>query len=219
MRPRAIWIVLGFTTLLAYCWLTIQSYRAASDPEGSATLEAPFAWIIGPAADASAKTAGDRIVHGLEVLNDTSQPAADRIAGYRAELRASEYLLVQSLRAQPTRALVLAQLASVRWELNPPLNVESSEQYLEMIALASEISSESPRVQMKLGELLLNMGRYDEAVPYLAHTVAIDSSTTVDVIETMRNHLFRAKDILAALPRNAHVLAGLQDPFFDQGMA
>ncbi len=213
MKSRVYWTLLAGTALLAYCWIAVQAYRSAMHPE-SGTVSC---WLIGPSAEASAEAANDLIVEGVKILNDTSLPAAERVAGYRENLEASDQLLVKSLRVQPTRALALAQLAALRWELNPPLDAEDSEEYLEMIAMASEISSSSPKVQMMLGELLLNMGRYEEAAPYLARTVELDPGKSAEVIELMWTNRFEAKDILAALPRNASVLTGLQDAFFEEG--
>ena len=100
----------------------------------------------------------------LATLNDTSLSPKQRMESYRKHLREAEGLLLRSLRAQPAQAGVLAQLAAVRWELHPPLSEAASRRHLEMINLASQMAPRVPRVQLQLGELLLKMGRRDDAL-------------------------------------------------------
>ena len=66
---------------------------------------------------------------------------------------------MRSLRAQPAQAGALSKLAAVRWELEPPTTEEETAVFLEMIEVASRMAPRVPRVQLRLGELLLKMGR------------------------------------------------------------
>jgi tetratricopeptide (TPR) repeat protein len=202
--------------LVVFVWLSIQVYRSKQDPENFRAWDGPYAWIVGPPAKSLTAAAHDRMEAGLELLEDTSRPAPERIRLYRAELERAEDLLIRSLRAQPAQAGALASLAAVRWELDPPVTAEAVRKHLDMIALASRMAPTFPDVQRDLGELLLKMGRRDEALGYLARTVELDPRLSREVVQMLQDYLFTADQMLAALPRNAQVLAYLERPYREE---
>lgn len=217
VRSRAVWFLGALILLFAFVWLSVQVYVSRNDPEGFRAWDGPRAWVVGPPPDALEKAAEEHVRLGLERLNDRSLPAGDRVGGYREELRMAETLLVGSLRAQPAQARVLAQLAAVRWELDPPLDDDGVRTHLEMIALASSMAPTVPGIQVQLGELLLKMGRRDEAVEYLVRAVELNPEFVPRVVSVMRDNLFGAEQILSALPPGPDLLASLLQPFLEDG--
>lgn len=214
---RAAWFLAALVALAAFAWLGVQVYVSRAAPERFRAWNGRFAWIVGPPPEALEKAAEEHVRLGLERLNDRSLPAGERVGAYREELRKAEALLVRSLRAQPAQARALAQLAAVRWELQPPLDEEGVRSHLAMIELASAMAPTAPGIQARLGELLLKMGRRDEAVDYLARAVKLNAEFVPQVVSVMRDNLFDADEILSALPSSADLLAGLLRPFLEDG--
>jgi tetratricopeptide (TPR) repeat protein len=213
---RAAGALVAAVGLALFVWLSVQVYRSKKDPENFRAWNGPYAWIVGPPAKSLEAAARERMEAGLASLEDKSLPAPERIRLYRDELKRAEALLVRSLRAQPAQAHALAALAAVRWELDPPLTPEAVQKHLDMIALASSMAPTYPEVQRQLGELLLKMGRRDEALDYLARTVALDPRLGREVVRLMQDYLFTADQMLEALPRDPQVLAYLDGPFRDE---
>jgi tetratricopeptide (TPR) repeat protein len=137
---------------------------------------------------------------------------------YHEELRQAENLLVRSLRSQPTQARALARLAAVRWELEQPVSEQTRLRTAETIALASAMAPTDPRVQLQLGELLLKMGRRDEATLYLHRAASLNLESSDEVVSLMRDHLFGAGEILDLLPPRSEVFAALQQAFVEDGL-
>ena len=217
LSKRAAPFLIGLAGLVLFGWLSVQVYRSRIDPEGFRAWNGPYAWIVGPPPDALSEAAERRVQRALERLNDRSLPPAERLRSYREELNRAEELLIRSLRAQPAQARALAQLAAVRWELDPPLTEEAARAHLEMIDLASSMAPTVPGIQVQLGELLLKMGRRDEAVEYLARTVELNPQFTPRVVGVMRDNLFTADRILESLPPGAGLLVALRQPFIEDG--
>jgi tetratricopeptide (TPR) repeat protein len=213
---RAALALLAAVGLVLFVWLSVQVYRSKKDPESFRAWDGPYAWIVGPPAKSLTAAASDRVQAGLESLEDTSRPAPERIRLYRAELERAEKLLIRSLRAQPAQAGALASLAAVRWELDPPVTPEAVQKHLDMIALASRMAPTFPDVQRDLGELLLKMGRRDEALGYLARTVELDPRHSREVVQLLEDYLFTADEMFEALPRRAHVVAYLERPYLTE---
>jgi tetratricopeptide (TPR) repeat protein len=202
--------------LIVFVWLSVQVYRSKQDPENFRAWDGPYAWIVGPPARSLEAAAREHMQTGLASLEDRSLPAPERIRLYREELQRAEALLVRSLRAQPAQADALAALAAVRWELEPPLTPAAVQKHLDMIALASSMAPTYPEVQRQLGELLLKMGRRDEALDYLARTVELDPRLSRETVLLMQEYLFSADQMLEALPRYPQVLAYLEQPFREE---
>lgn len=207
----------AFAGLGLYVWLAVQVYLSKRDPETCRAWDGPLAWIVGPPAESLEVAARGRIERALAALNDFSLPAAERMRRHREELLRAEALLVRSLRAQPAQARALAALAAVRWELDPPLAEAAVAERLRMIALASSMAPTYPEVQRELGELLLRMGRREEALGYLARSVELDPALAAPVVEVLEAQLFPAEAMRAALPRQPLVLASLERAYFEEG--
>ena len=203
--------------LVVFVWLAIQVYLSQRDPENYQAWEGPYSWIIGPPGKALRKAAQSRIQEGLSVLNDPSRPPAERIEQYREHLKIAEELLVRSLRAMPADALALSQLAAIRWELEPPLTEEAVQRHLELVEVASRVAPRVPEVQMRLGELLLKMGRPNEALDYLHRTVELRPSLVGRIVTLLRDYLFTAEEIFQRLPRGPETLVALRQPFYEDG--
>ncbi len=200
--------------LALFGWLSIEVWRSKQDPEGYRAWNGPGGWILGPPAAELTDAAHERIEAGLEQLNDVSLEPTTRVELYREQLKRAEALLVRSLRAQPAQAGALASLAAVRWELDPPLDAEARQRHLGMIALAARMAPTYPEVQRRLGELLLRMGRPDDAASYLRRTLELEPLQAREVVELLLANLFTADEIAAALPAHPLVLSELERPFF-----
>ena len=144
--------------LIGYGWFAVQVYRAQESPESFAAWKGTYSWIVGPKARDLTRSAETRMRAALEALNDPKLPGPERLAEFRSSLETAEQLLVRSLRANPAQAKALTDLAAARFELYPPLTPEDDEHMLRMIDLASAMAPRVPRVQQRLGELLLEMG-------------------------------------------------------------
>ncbi len=203
--------------LVLFAWLSVEVYRAQADPERFEAWGGRWAWIVGPGSKSLNRAAGEHLARGLEELNDTSKPAALRLARYREHLAAADRLFVRSLRANPAQARVLAQLAAIRWETEVPATDAARAKYLDMIETASRMAPRVPDVQVRLGELLLKMGRQDEAIRYLVRAIELDPQSAGRVVALLHDQLLPAADIAAALPRVPKVLAALAGPFADDG--
>ena len=199
--------------LVGYGWFAVQVYRAQETPESFEAWNGAYSWIVGPKARDLTRSAETRMREGVESLNDPKLPGPERLAEYRSSLAAAEQLLVRSLRANPAQAKALTDLAATRFELDPPLTPEGNERMLRMIDLASSMAPRVPRVQHRLGELLLGMGLRGEALPYFRRTIELDPRRSRDVIETLARYLVPLDEMLAALPRTSQTLAALRPEF------
>jgi tetratricopeptide (TPR) repeat protein len=197
-------ILVGLT---AYGWLSVQTFLARGNPEHWHAL------TLGPPADVLERAAADRIGRGIEALNDRARAPAERLRAYRSNLEAAESLLTRSLAANPARARVLASLAAVRWELRSPLSDGEAAELLEMIETASRMAHAAPRTQMQLGEVLLKMGKPSDALTYFSRAVTLDEELSRRAITILRDHRFRAQEILEALPRRNALLTALRMSF------
>jgi len=211
MRSRALLLAVGLIALIICGWFAVHSFLAKAHPEEERAL------TIGPPADLLEQAAAERIEAGIAALNDRTRPPAERLRAYRAGLTTAENLLVRSLRANPARARALASLAAVRWELRSPLSEEDADELLNIIATASRMADESPRTQLQLGEVLLKMGRTDDALTYLFRAVELDGGMSRQAIGILRDRNLRAAEILTALPLKTDVLTAIWRPFFEDG--
>ena len=170
-----------------------------------------------PTAADLARAAEARLAGGLRALNDVEIPSTERLLLYRVELEEAERLLVPSLVARPTGARVLAQLAAVRFELDPPVDARTAERHLATVRAASRLAAPVPRVQVELGELLLKMSRREEAAEILARAIELDPRTSAPVVSILRESLFTVDDLARVLPRRPEVLAALDRAYRDEG--
>ena len=200
-------------TLIGYGWFAVQVYRAHVSPESFEAWNGTFSWVVGPKAEDLTRTAETRMREGVEALNDTELPGPERLAEYRRSLTSAERLLVRSLRANPAQAKAITDLAATRFDLDPPLTPEDDERMLQMIDLASTMAPRVPRVQQRLGELLLGMGLRSEALSYFRRTIELDPARSRDVIKTLGRYLVPLDEMLAALPGTSQTLAALRSEF------
>ncbi len=200
---RKILLVAGLLVLSAYAWLSISVYRAGADPENFQTSSGSSAWRIGPSGKELKKAADARMKLALEAVQNQEYDA------YREHLLVAEDLLTRSLRAQPRQPYVLASLAAVQWELDPTFTNEGVAKYLAMVEEASIQASNAPVVQLRLGKLLLAMGRRGEAIPYLGRAAELKPTQTKDVADALLAQGYRTVELLDLLPATAGVLAGL----------
>ena len=199
--------------LIGYGWFAVQVYRAHESPDSFEAWNGTYSWIVGPKAEDLTRTAETRMRAGLEALNDTKLPGPERLAKYSSSLEAAEQLLIRSLRANPAQAQALTELAATRFELDPPLTPEDSERMLQTIDLASTMAPRVPRVQQRLGELLLGMGLRGEALPYFRRTIELDPAYSGAVIRALGRYLVPLEEMLEALPRTSQTLAALSPEF------
>ena len=209
---RALFAVTALA-VVGYGWFAVQVYRAHASPESFEAWSGSHAWIVGPTARDLTRTAENRMREGLEALNDPQLPGPERLAAYRRSLEAAEQLLVRSLRANPAQAQALTDLAAARFDLDPLLTPEDDERMLRVIGLASSMAPRIPRVQQRLGELLLGMGLQSEALAYFHRTLELDPARSPAVIKTLGRYLVPLDEMLAALPRTSQTLAALQPEF------
>ena len=209
---RALFAVAAMA-LIGYGWFAVQVYRAQDSPESFEAWNGTYSWIVGPKAEDLTRSAETRMREGVEALNNPKLPGPERLAEYRRNLASAEQLLVRSLRANPAQAKAITDLAAARFDLDPPLTPEDDEHMLQMIDLASTMAPRVPRVQQRLGELLLGMGLRGEALSYFHRTIELDPARSRDVIKTLGRYLVPLDEMLAALPRTSQTLAALQSEF------
>ena len=214
---RRVLIVTCLAALGGFAWLSAQVYISKAHPETFETGEGSHAWIVGPPPAELNKAARLHLDDGLLKLSDPSLPAADRIDAYRESLEAADGFLVRSLRAHPAQAWALAEIAAIRWELDPPVTVEARESHMEIIRLAARMAPADPNVQMDLGKLLLLTGRREEGKAYLRRTVELSPGMSDPVVDLMTRFFFPPDEMLAALPRSPEAMASLREPFARAG--
>jgi len=202
--------------LSCYGWLAVAHHRTERDPIAALGEEAAAFWVLGPSARELEREAGRQAARALERLNDRSQPPAARVNGYEESLRSAEGLLVRGLRVRPSQAWVLAELAAVRWELEPG-GPGTAREHTEMIEHAAAMAPTVPKVQLRLGTLLLEMGRTREALSFFRRAVELEPAFARPAIATLRDHGQRALDIVAVLPSTSRVLVALDRAFREDG--
>jgi tetratricopeptide (TPR) repeat protein len=200
-------MLLALAGLALFGWIALRVQLTDADHPQAESSAAGLPWFLGPAAGELASAAHRHVQLGLRTLNDTSFPASDRLQGYRDELRNAEALLERSLRAQPAQAKVVAQLAALRWELDPPTSESETRRFLDMISIASDLAPFVPAVQVQLAELLLKMGRKEDAGPYLARAVELDPGFAGDSVRLLSDFFVDADAMVRILPQTAEVLA------------
>jgi|GEM_PF-6500250 len=200
---RRVLQVAGLLVLAAYAWLAVTVYRTKADPEHYQAWNGSNAWRIGPSGKDLKEAADARMKSALAAVRNQDYDA------YREHLPVAKDLLERSLRAQPRQAEVLARLAAVEWELEPSFTDEGVARYLAMVQDASAMAPNSPIVQFRLGNLLLAMGRRDEAAPYLVRAVDLNPGQTRQVAEALLGQGYAPADLIGMLPDEAGVLAGL----------
>jgi tetratricopeptide (TPR) repeat protein len=214
---RRFLLIIGVSALVAGSLLAIRVYRAQGRPESlvgeGRELPAPLC----PSPRALNRAATDHVREAVRALNQSGEDPRDRLARFREGLGSASELLHLSLRIQPAQADSLARLAAVRWELAPPLTAEEGRAHQAVIELASTMAPRVPRVQRRLGELVLKMGLRDEALVFLRRTVELDPGRSREVIDLLASQFFTLDEIVAALPRIPDVLLPLHGPFAGQG--
>jgi tetratricopeptide (TPR) repeat protein len=153
----------------------------------------------------------------LDALRDPSTAPRRRLEEYRDLLGSARLLLEESLRVQPGQARAISRLAAVRWELDPPLGEAQQSSFTEMVRIASEMAPEVPEVQLRLGELLLKMGRPREGLEYLARSARLAPRTSARAVQAMSDAYFTPQEMLEALPAQPSTLSHLREPFRLEG--
>ncbi len=174
-------------------------------------------WWVAPPARALDALGDQHLEEALAILNDTARPPKERLGGYRERLRIAQRLFVGSLAVNPAQPRTLTRLAAVRFELDPPLAPEQTREYAAMLELASRTASEDPQIQARIGELLLKMGRRQNALPYLRRAVELHPSSAGRVIAILRENLFAAEEILEELGLSSGVLVALRQASDEDG--
>ncbi len=203
MRYLAIPCVL--LTLLLHSIVGFGVWRAAREPERSDGFVEPRSGALTARAELGLQTA-------IAALSDRSQSPADRLEAYRTRLRDSRQLLIRSLDVNPAQPDALASLAAIDYELAPS-DRATLDQTRERIETAALLAPRVPRVQAKLGELLLRMGYTEEALGYLARGADLDAALSERVVRLAIAHDLRAETIRDALPHNAAALTALRHAF------
>ncbi len=170
---------------------------------------------LGPPPARLVEQARSEIDRAALALEEQAVPIEQRIAEYRRRLRAADRLLVRSLRANPAQPWALAYLAVVRWELRPPASEDDIGEHLARIEAASRMAPGIPGVQQRLGELLLLMGRRDQAATYIRRALSLDPDRASEVIDAIRPHYPDPVSMLEVLPPQPAVLWAAQKLFHD----
>jgi tetratricopeptide (TPR) repeat protein len=200
--------------LALFVVVCVAGFRA----EPSRVVEGEYSRWLGPQSEALAVAGRERARNALESLVDTALPGPERLRRYRSDLGEADRMFAASLIGNPVQAETLAQLAAVRWELDPPAEVAEAAGFLKMIELAAAMAPTVPRVQVQLGELLLRMGRDDAAVDHFRRSIELDSRTAERVVAALRARRFSAERILDRFPASEDVLIALEGPFRDEGL-
>jgi tetratricopeptide (TPR) repeat protein len=219
MTPlRRALLALAFAGLAAYAFLAIQVYRSTRDPEGfSDTHDGKYSWMIGPSYRDLNRVARERVEKALSALADGSRPSTERLTAYRDHLARAEVLLKRSLRANALQPLAIAQIAAIRYELEPPADEAGIAGILAQIEAASAMAPRNPEVQQRLGELLLKMGRRGEGLSRLRSAVELDADRAGEAVGLLDRMFFAPEEIAAGLPAVPQVTAALYEPYFAAG--
>lgn len=208
----------GLVALGAFAWLSVQVYRSRSAPERFVAWDGAHAWVVGPPSEDLNNAARLHLDDAFRHLSDDSREAGERIEAYRESLEEADDLLVRSLRAHPAQAWALAEIAAIRWELDPPLTEEGLANHMGIIELASGMAPNDPDVQVDLGKLLLLTGRRDAGTTFLRRAVELSPEMSDPVVGLMRQFFFSPDEMLAALPRSSETMASLRGPFLEAGL-
>lgn len=206
--------------LVVYAWLAAEVYRLKQDRAPAGDPPRVFSgWVLGPPGSALSKAAEHTAREGLDVLAERSRPPAERVRAYRERLAVVESLLERSLRADPAQPRALSQLAAVEWELRPPVSPREIARQLERIELASRMAPNVPVVQLRLGRLLLEMNRHEEAMVYFRRTLDLAPQHAATIASVLRQRMMSPTAIQDALGDRAETLVALRQDFLDQGLA
>lgn len=201
--------LLGLLVLHGFVSYRVWQVQRTPDAAGSVVRAQPA--VIQTHVDSAVRS-------GLAALSDGSLPAATRFANYKTELRRARELLVRSLDANPVQPNALATLATLDYELDPA-NPSTLEGALELVEIASSLAPQESRVQAQLGELLLRMGRLEEALGYLSRAVVLDETLAENVVQLGGAYGLTAAALHDALPRGARTLAALGQAYSPDGFA
>lgn len=205
---RRIALASGLLAVAAFAWSSVRTYQASRAPESHP--DAPPA-RLNAAAD-------DLVTEALAELARTDGDVAARFRNYRRLIERAEPLLTRSVAVDPAQPDALARLAGLRWELAAPLDEAGVERILGIVQVASSLAPRVPDVQLRLGELLLRMGRNEEAASYFRAAVKASADRADDAVRVLRRFGIPAADIAAMLPRVPETIAALYAPYFEDGI-
>lgn len=203
MRKSALPLVAAL--LIAHALAAVGVWSAARAPERAGRL-------IEAQSGALTQQAELELRAGIEVLSDRSRASAERFAGYNDKLRAGRELLVRSLEVNPAQADVLATLATVDYELDPT-DRATHDLVMKRIETAATLAPRVPRVQAKLGELLLRLGYADVALDYLARSAELDGTYSDRAVRLAAAYGLSVDAIRGALPHHAAALTALRQAY------
>lgn len=189
-------------------------FWAEREPEAAVRLLGRGAVLLGPSASRLHQSAGRRMQAGVAALSEVNEDPARRLAEFSRHMEAARALLEASLRADPSPARVWADLAAVRFELEPERPLEEQ---LALIAHAGSLAPNSGSVQLRLGRLLLGMGQREAAHDYLRRSAASSASRMEEVVQLLHDSLFTLDEIVALVPDRARVLSLLEGAFRAEG--
>src|SRR5262249_6023808 len=153
----------------------------------------------------------------LATLSHDDVEPATRIEAYRAKVNRASVLLERSLARLPAQPEALAKLAALRFEMAAHRDEDEAASILRAVDAASSMAPRVAEVQLRLGDLLLRMGRDSDAAPYLRRAVELEHTTAQEAVATLRRYGARASAIAEQLPSDPAVLAALAGPYAEDG--
>jgi len=154
--------------------------------------------------------ARETLKKALAALDDDARDSTGRMAAYREGLNATEALLRDALRLDPTDTASIQRLAMVRWELGALEGVPSTEPILSLIEIAAERAPRIPEIQADLGSLFYRMGNPNAAAPFMRRALELSPSMTNRVVALMKEGGVEAEEIATTLPQTAVLLVLLR---------
>lgn len=145
----------------------------------------------------------------LTELQDRELTAQDRIRSYTSKLQQAESALSFALKRDPSLAEGWSSLAAVRAELSPPATEDQAQALLALVRRASRMAPERPKVLRRHGELLLRMGRQEEALETFSKAIRLDMSLAESVVNTLNDQWIPSAEVKPALPDHLEVTNSL----------
>ncbi len=178
---------------------------------------AAWARYRSPGPSELARQAAAGLADALATLEDPALPPEDRTRLYEDRLKSTEALLRRGIHANVLDSEAVQRLAVVDWELGVLGGNPDPERALDLIRLSSARAPRVPSNLLALGELLLRMGKPDEARQFMAKSVALSPELGVQAITAMRSAGLPLEEIVRALPQSPELFLALEDPYVEAG--
>lgn len=215
LEPRALLLGLAAVAVaLGWSWVCLSAYAGARRPQpGLATRSV----LTRPRPDDFRDAADGHVLAAVAALEDTSRPATARLDAYGREARAASGLYAASLAGLAYQPLTIARLAALRFEEQAPLTDAAWKDWGLTLDAAARMAPRTASVHAELGELLVRMGRPEEALASYARALRLDPSLARRAVTILRTFGIAPEEAVEALPRTPSLLLALRAAYEQEG--